>query len=162
MGSWEKGKWGKIILSVKFTWRIWIFKSLHTSTWWNFKKHFSNFAQQIQISSYSMYHEEDIYLQNNIKYFSQFKMEKHWMGSIIQRRWDLLHQMFWLFFSTREPDRDKLCNDRWIILKISEDLTGLTEITDGCSGLMKWLMKIKDKLNLLNGDRGCIIKMKSM
>ena len=41
-----------------------------------------------------------------------------------------------IVFSTREPDRDRLCNDRWIILKISEDLTGLTQITDGCSGLM--------------------------
>ena len=35
-----------------------------------------------------------------------------------------------MFFSTREPDRDKLCKDRWLILKISEDLMGLTEITD--------------------------------
>ena len=35
-----------------------------------------------------------------------------------------------IVFSCREPVRDKLCNDRWIILKISEDLTGLTEITD--------------------------------
>ena len=41
-----------------------------------------------------------------------------------------------IVFSTREPDRDRLCNDRWIILKISEDLTGLTEITDDCSGLI--------------------------
>ena len=37
------------------------------------------FAQQIQISSYSVYQEEDIYLQNNIKYLSQSKMGLLWM-----------------------------------------------------------------------------------
>ena len=38
-----------------------------------------------------------------------------------------------IVFANREPDRDKLSEDRLIILKISEDLTGLKEITDdGC------------------------------
>ena len=35
-----------------------------------------------------------------------------------------------MVFSPHEPDRDKLSEDRWTILKISEDLTGLTDITD--------------------------------
>ena len=35
-----------------------------------------------------------------------------------------------MVFSTREPDCDMFSHDRWIILEISEDLTGLTEITD--------------------------------
>ena len=36
-----------------------------------------------------------------------------------------------MVFSTREPDCDMFSHDRWIILKISEDFTGLTDITDG-------------------------------
>ena len=35
-----------------------------------------------------------------------------------------------MVFSTHEPDREKLSEDRWTILKISEDLTALTGITD--------------------------------
>ena len=35
-----------------------------------------------------------------------------------------------IVFSYMEPDREKLLEDRWTILKISEDLTGLTDITD--------------------------------
>ena len=35
-----------------------------------------------------------------------------------------------IIFANREPDREKLSEDRWIILKISEDLTSLKEITD--------------------------------
>ena len=35
-----------------------------------------------------------------------------------------------MVFSPHEPDREKLSEDRWTILKISEDLTGLTDITD--------------------------------
>ena len=36
-----------------------------------------------------------------------------------------------IVFSKMELDREKLSEDRWTILKISEDLTGLTDITDG-------------------------------
>ena len=36
-----------------------------------------------------------------------------------------------IVFANREPDREKLSEDRWIILKISQDLTGLTDIADG-------------------------------
>ena len=35
-----------------------------------------------------------------------------------------------IVFANREPDREKLFEGRWIILKISEDLTCLKEITD--------------------------------
>ena len=35
-----------------------------------------------------------------------------------------------IVFSKMEPDREKLREDRWTILKISEDLTTLTDITD--------------------------------
>ena len=35
-----------------------------------------------------------------------------------------------IVFANREPDREKLSEDRWIILKISKDLTCLKEITD--------------------------------
>ena len=35
-----------------------------------------------------------------------------------------------IVFSKMEPDREKLSDDRWTILKISEDLTALTDITD--------------------------------
>ena len=34
-----------------------------------------------------------------------------------------------IVFSNSEPDRHKLSEDRWIILKISQDFTGLTDIT---------------------------------
>ena len=33
-------------------------------------------------------------------------------------------------FSPHEPDRENLSGDKWTILKISEDLTGLTDITN--------------------------------
>ena len=36
-----------------------------------------------------------------------------------------------IVFSNSEPDREKLSEDRWIILKISQDLTSLTDIADG-------------------------------
>ena len=36
-----------------------------------------------------------------------------------------------IVFANREPDRKELSKDRWTILKISKDLTGLTDITDG-------------------------------
>ena len=36
-----------------------------------------------------------------------------------------------MVFSNTEPDRKELSQDRWIILKISQDFTGLTDITDG-------------------------------
>ena len=36
-----------------------------------------------------------------------------------------------IVFANREPDRENLSQDRWIILKISQDFTGLTDITDG-------------------------------
>ena len=42
-----------------------------------------------------------------------------------------------IVFSNREPNREELSKDRWIILKISEDLRELTEITDGRSGAKK-------------------------
>ena len=35
-----------------------------------------------------------------------------------------------IVFANREPDSEKLSEGRWIILKISEDLTCLKEITD--------------------------------
>ena len=35
-----------------------------------------------------------------------------------------------MVFSPHEPDREKLSGDKWTILKISEDLTGLTDITN--------------------------------
>ena len=35
-----------------------------------------------------------------------------------------------IVFANIEPDREKLSEGRRIILKISEDLTGLTDITD--------------------------------
>ena len=35
-----------------------------------------------------------------------------------------------IVFSKMEPDREKLSEDRWTILKISEDLTASTDITD--------------------------------
>ena len=34
-----------------------------------------------------------------------------------------------IVFANRKPDREKLSKDRWIILKISKDLSKLTEIT---------------------------------
>ena len=40
-------------------------------------------------------------------------------------------------FSNREPNRRELSMDRWIILKISEDLMVLTEITDDRTGVNK-------------------------
>ena len=42
-----------------------------------------------------------------------------------------------MVFANREPDIEKLSKDRWLILKISEDLTSLKEITGGCSGVNK-------------------------
>ena len=33
-----------------------------------------------------------------------------------------------MVFSNREPDQNKLSKDRWVILKISKDLTELTDI----------------------------------
>ena len=36
-----------------------------------------------------------------------------------------------MVFSTREPDQNKLSMDRWTILKISKDLTELTDIGGG-------------------------------
>ena len=36
-----------------------------------------------------------------------------------------------IVFVNREPDREQLSEDRRIILKISKDLTGLTDIGDG-------------------------------
>ena len=45
-----------------------------------------------------------------------------------------------------EPDREKLREDRWTILKISEDLTALTDITDEDSSMVKRKsMKMIDK-----------------
>ena len=38
-----------------------------------------------------------------------------------------------IVFANREPDRKELSKDRWTILKISKDLTGLTNITDGAN-----------------------------
>ena len=35
-----------------------------------------------------------------------------------------------IVFSKMEPDREMISDDRWTILKISEDLTALTDITD--------------------------------
>ena len=52
-----------------------------------------NFAQQIQISSHSMYQEEDIYVQNNIKYLSQSKMALLWMVNSTVRFCILRKQM---------------------------------------------------------------------
>ena len=51
-----------------------------------------------------------------------------------------------IVFSTREPERDELSKDRWIILKISEDLTGLTKITEGGSGVMKMVNENKRQI----------------
>ena len=34
-------------------------------------------------------------------------------------------------FANREPNREKLSEDTWIILKISQDLRWLTDIADG-------------------------------
>ena len=41
-----------------------------------------------------------------------------------------------------ELDREKLSEDRWTILKISEDLTGLTDITDDRSMVKRKRMKM--------------------
>ena len=42
-----------------------------------------------------------------------------------------------MVFANREPDIEKLSKDRWLILKISEDLTSLKEITGGTSEVNK-------------------------
>ena len=47
-----------------------------------------------------------------------------------------------IVFSKMEPDREKLSEDRWTILKISEDLTGLTDITDDRSMVKRKRMKM--------------------
>ena len=47
-----------------------------------------------------------------------------------------------IVFSKLEPDRDKLSEDRWTILKISEDLTELTDISDNISMVKRKRMKI--------------------
>ena len=35
-----------------------------------------------------------------------------------------------MVFANREPDREEVSIDRWIIIKISEDLKELSDITD--------------------------------
>ena len=47
-----------------------------------------------------------------------------------------------IVFTNREPDREKLFEDRWIILKISEDLTCLKEITDDSCMVKRKRMKM--------------------
>ena len=42
-----------------------------------------------------------------------------------------------MVFANREPDRKELSQDRWKILKISWDLTELSDITDGSSRVKK-------------------------
>ena len=46
-----------------------------------------------------------------------------------------------MVFSPNEPDGEKLSGDRWTILKISEDLTGLTDITDLVNKKKKKMVK---------------------
>ena len=42
-----------------------------------------------------------------------------------------------MVFANREPDIEKRSKDRWLILKISEDLTSVKEIPGGSSGVNK-------------------------
>ena len=50
--------------------------------------------------------------------------------------------MSWLFFANREPNRKDLSGDRWIILKISKELTELSDITyDKCKIKKKKMVK---------------------
>ena len=42
-----------------------------------------------------------------------------------------------IVFANNEPNRSKLSKDRWIILKISKDLTDLVDITRGHSSVKK-------------------------
>ena len=47
-----------------------------------------------------------------------------------------------IVFANRGPDREKLSEDRWIILKISQDLTCLKEITDDRYKMKRKRMKM--------------------
>ena len=52
----------------------------------------------------------------------------------------------WIVFANREPDRKELSQDRWIILKISQDLTELSDIThDKYSVKKKKMVKENDE-----------------
>ena len=50
------------------------------------------------------------------------------MENTTVKSWTSRNLMFWLFFSNGRPDQNKLSKDRWTILKISKDLTELTDI----------------------------------
>ena len=50
-----------------------------------------------------------------------------------------------IVFSNMEPDREKLSEDRWIILKISQDFTGLTDITDCVKKKKKKMYNVSHK-----------------
>ena len=50
-----------------------------------------------------------------------------------------------IVFANRGPYREELSKDRLIILKISEDLTELTDITDDGSGAKKKKKMVNEK-----------------
>ena len=52
-----------------------------------------------------------------------------------------------IVFANSEPDRDELSEDRWVILKISQDFTCLKEITDDGS-----MVKSKRKKITIESD----------
>ena len=54
-----------------------------------------------------------------------------------------------MVFANTKPNIEKLSKDRWLILKISEDLTSLKEITGGSSEVNK---KKKKKMGNESND----------
>ena len=53
------------------------------------------------------------------------------LNNICEDNWTPRNLMFLLHFSNKEPNTNTLSKDRWTVLKISKDLTELTDIGGG-------------------------------